>query len=114
MVPTTPGTGHVWLLAAVLGTGVYALRLSFIQLRGVVEEFPPGLERAIAFIPAAVLAALVTPAVFPLDGSTAGIVFNARSLAGGLALITAWRTGSMIATIGVGMAVLWVSTLLLG
>lgn len=104
----------VWLLVAVLGAGVYALRLSFIHLHGVVEGFPPRVERALTFIPAAILAALVTPALFPLDGSLAGIVLDARPLAGALALTTAWRTGSMIATIGVGMGVLWAVTFLIG
>lgn len=104
----------VWILVAMLGAGVYALRLSFIHLHGVIEGFPPQVERALTFIPAAILAALVTPALFPLDGSLAGIVFNARALAGALALATAWRTGSMIATIAVGMGVLWTVTFLLG
>lgn len=104
----------VWLLVAVLGAGVYAMRLSFIHLHGVVDGFPPRVERTLTFIPAAVLAALVTPALFPLDGSLAEIVFNARALAGAVALATAWRTGSMIATIGAGMGVLWTVTFLLG
>lgn len=103
----------MWFLVAVLGAGVYAMRLSFIHLHGVVEGFPPQVEHALTFIPAAVLAALVTPALFPLDGSLAETVFNARALAGAFALATAWRTGSMIATIGVGMSVLWTVTFLL-
>ena len=106
--PTFP-----WLLIAVLGVGVYAMRLSFIGLRGVVEELPPGVERALTFIPAAVLAALVTPALFPLAGSVVDTVVTPRALAGALALVTAWRTENMIATIGVGMAVLWAATLVL-
>lgn len=104
----------VWALAAVLGVGVFGLRLSFIHLRGVVEAFPPRLERALTFIPAAILAALVAPAMFPLGGPLVGTVLNARALAGALALVVAWRTESMIATIGVGMAVLWVATGLVG
>lgn len=113
---TSPGpeVAFVWTLVAALGVGVYALRLSFIQLYGIVEGFPPRLERALTFVPAAVLAALITPALFPLDGSLGGVVLNARALAGAVALATAWRTGSMIATIGVGMGVLWVVTFLPG
>lgn len=113
MASTGPGPALVWLLVAVLGVGVYGLRLSFIHLHGVVESLPPGFERALTFIPAAILAALVTPALFTLDGSLVGTVLNARALAGALALATAWRTGSMIATIGVGMGVLWTATFLL-
>jgi branched-subunit amino acid transport protein len=112
-VASDPRPEFVWLLVAVLGAGVYALRLSFIHLYGVVEGVPPRFERALTFLPAAVLAALVAPALFPLDGSTGGIVLDARALAGALALATAWRTGSMIATVGVGMATLWTVTFLL-
>lgn len=114
MTPPSSTPLFIWILIPVLGLGVYALRLSFIHLHGVVESFPPRLERALTFIPAAILAALVTPALFPLDGSLAGIIFNARALAGALAVATAWRTGSMIATIAVGMGVLWTVTFLFG
>lgn len=107
-----PQPAFLWLLIAVLGVGVYGLRLSFIHLHGVVQGFPPSLERALTFVPAAVLAALIAPALFPIDGSIAATVFNARALAGVLAIATAWRTGSMIATILVGMGVLWTLTLL--
>jgi len=41
-------------------------------------------------------------------------VLNARVLAGGVAAIVAWRTRNMLATIGVGMVVLWATTVLLG
>jgi branched-subunit amino acid transport protein len=104
----------VWLLVAALGAGVYAMRLSFIHLCDAIERIPPRLERALSLIPAAILAALVTPALFPLEGSATGAVFNLRALAGAIALATAWRTGSMSATIGVGMGVLWTGTVLLG
>lgn len=100
----------VWLLIALLGLGVYALRVSFIAVAGVTSGLPPGLTRALSFIPAAVLAALITPAVLPLDA----IVLHPRVLAAGIGLVTAWRTGSMIATIGVGMGVLWTLTVLVG
>lgn len=44
----------------------------------------------------------------------ASVVIDVRVLAGGLAAVVAWRTGSMLATIGVGMAVLWGVQLLFG
>lgn len=105
--------GLVWSLAVLLGVGTYALRLSFIELRGWVDEFPPWLEPALAYVPAAVLAALVAPALFALDGTVGGLL-NVRALAGALAAAVAWRTGNMLATIGVGMAVLWGAGFLFG
>lgn len=107
MTQWNPGPAVVWLLVLSLGVGVFAFRLSFIQLHAWLDEFPPRVERTLGFIPAAILAALVFPELFTLDGSVAGAFVDARVLAGGLAAATAWRTGSMLATIGVGMGVLW-------
>lgn len=105
-----PPSGLVWTLVALLGLGTYGLRLSFIELRGWVESFPPWLEPALAYVPAAVLAALVAPALVSLDAGLTGVL-NARALAGALAAVVAWRTGSMLATIGAGMAVVWAAAL---
>lgn len=114
MASADPKPLFVWFLVAILGVGVFGLRLSFIHLHGIVEGFPPRVERALRFIPAAILAALITPAIFPLDGPLVDVLLNARVFAGALALATAWRTRSMIATISVGMGVLWIVTILLG
>lgn len=110
--PTVDG-GLVWTVIALVGVGLFTLRLSFLQLRGLVDEFPSALERSLAYLPVAVLAALIFPAVFTLDGTTGG-VFNARSVAASLAVLVAWRTRSMVATIAVGMGVLWTVTYLFG
>jgi len=100
-------------LAVLLGVGTFALRLSFIQLSEVLDVVPPVIEIGLAYVPAAVMAALVFPAVFALDGTVSGLV-NARVLAGGVAAVVAWRTRSMLATIVVGMAVLLVVSALVG
>lgn len=104
--------GLVWTLIVLVGVGTFALRLSFIQLRPWVDEFPAVVERSLAYLPEAVLAALVFPALFAVDGTVAGVA-NPRVLAAGLAAVAAWRTCSMVATIAVGMGVLWVATFLL-
>jgi len=113
MVASNLDEKMVWALVVILGLGTFALRLSFIQLRGRVDAFPPAIEHSLSFVPAAVLAALVFPALFTLNGSVEGVL-NARVLAGGVAAIVAWRTRNMLATIGVGMVVLWATTILLG
>lgn len=102
-----PGPGLLWLVIVVLGLGTFALRLSGIQLHAWLDEFPPRVERVLAFVPPAILAAIVFPALFPVEGSLVGVFTDPRLLAGGVAAVVAWRTGSMLATIGVGMAVLW-------
>lgn len=114
MVQIEFGSGEVWLLIVVLGGGCFLLRLSFIHLHGWLDEFPPELEQALTYLPPAILAALVFPALFVLDGSLVDIVVNDRAIAGGVAAIVAWRTQNMLATIGIGMGVLWTIQLFFG
>lgn len=104
----------VWLVVAALGVGTFGLRLSFIQLHARIDGFPPRIERALSFVPAAILAALVSPRLFAIDGSPAGGIPGLRPVAGAAAAVVAWRTNSMLLTIGVGMAVLWIGRLVLG
>ena len=52
----------IWLLFLALAVGTFALRFSFIYLFGKVD-MPDWLRRALRFVPASVLAALVFPAL---------------------------------------------------
>ena len=52
----------LWGLFLAVGVGTFALRLSFIELYGQLR-IPTALHRALAYVPASVLAALVLPAV---------------------------------------------------
>jgi len=113
MAVSPPDGGLVVTVIVLLALGTYGLRLSFIQLHEWIDEFPPLLEDALIYVPPAVMAALVFPALLTLDGTVQGLL-NLRVLAGALAAVVAWRTGSMLATIVVGMAVLWLGTLLVG
>ena len=114
MTQGVPTPGLLWLVVVVLGVGTFALRISGIQLHAWLDEFPPRAERVLVFVPPAILAAIVFPALFPVEGSLVGVFTDPRLLAGGLAALVAWRTGSMLATIGVGMAVLWTVGFVLG
>ena len=96
----------VWTVIILVGVGTFLIRLSFFVLFEYLETVPEGLERALRFVPAAVLAALVAPAVVVVDGSPAVSLANGRLLAAGLAVVVAWRTESVLATIAVGMATL--------
>jgi len=99
-------TSMLWL--TILGTGAVALvlRLSFIALLGRIE-MPGLLERALRFVPAAALTALVIPFLFYENGSLEVALGNERLLAGGVAALIAWRTRSVLFTLGAGMATLW-------
>ena len=96
----------LWL--TILGAGVvtFALRLSFILLLGRVE-IPPFLERALGFVPAAVLTAVVVPLLFYAEGSLELSLGNERLVAGVVAALICWRTRSVPLTLIGGMATLW-------
>lgn len=96
-----------WLpifLAAGLVT--FATRLSFIALLGKVEV-PPLLTRALRFVPAAVLSAIIFPELMVREGAVDLSLGNPRLLAGALAVLVALKTRSVAWIIGLGMAALW-------
>ncbi|MBA2441253.1 MAG: AzlD domain-containing protein [Rubrobacter sp.] len=95
----------IWLTVIVIGALTFALRFSFLALFGR-GELPGLLERLLVPLPAAVLAALVVPALFYTGGSLDLSLSNERLVAGGLAAVVAWRTHSVLLTIGTGMGIL--------
>ena len=88
------------------GAVALALRLSFIALLGRME-IPLFLGRALRFVPAAVLTAVVIPLLFYENGILVVSLGNERLLAGLVAALIAWRTRSVLFTLGGGMATLW-------
>ena len=69
-------------------------------------RFPPLVERALAFVPVAVLTAIIVPTVvFPKDGQTLDLTWhNPSLLAGIIAAVVGRVTKNLFATIGIGMA----------
>ena len=107
-------TTTIWVVILVIGAGTFALRVSIIALLGRIEGTPAGLERVLRFIPPAVLAALIAPAVVLLDGRPAFIApFNPGPVAALMAILVAWKTRSSLLTIISGMSVLWILQALL-
>ncbi len=97
----------LWLLFALIGLGTFALRFSFIYLFGRVE-MPAWLRRALRYVPASVLAALVFPALTHPAGVLDVSLSNVRLLAGLGAAVVAWRTRNVLWTLATGMALLWI------
>jgi branched-subunit amino acid transport protein len=93
----------IWLLFIALAVGTYALRLSFIYLFGKIE-IPDWLRRALRFVPASVLAALVFPALTYPNGTLDLSPGNVRFLAGLGGALVAWKTKNVLWTIVVGVA----------
>ena len=91
----------------IIGIGTYLERLSFIGIIGS-RDLPEWALLPLRYVAPAVFAALVAPAVLLVDGELAVLpATNPRTLAMMLALLVAWRTKSVAATIVVGMAALW-------
>ncbi len=106
-------TVSIWLLFLAIGLGTFTLRFLFIYLFGKIE-MPDWLRRALRFVPAAALAALVFPALTHPAGHLDLSLQNFRLLAGLGGAIVAWRTRNVLFTILFGMALLWILEAALG
>jgi branched-subunit amino acid transport protein len=102
-----------WFLFIVIGLGTFLLRFLFIYLFGKIE-MPHWLRRALRFVPAAALAALVFPALTHPTGHLDLSLNNFRLLAGLGGAIVAWKTRNVLLTILVGMILLWVLKMVFG
>lgn len=103
---------NLWLVILGAAVGSYLLRVSFVALFGRVDEVPPRVKRTLAFVPPAVLAALVFPELLLREGTLAVSPANDRLLAGIVAAGVAWHTEDMLWTVLVGMLALYAFTLL--
>jgi branched-subunit amino acid transport protein len=98
-----------WIgIATVIGAAAVTLaaRASFIVLPATFHV-PTWFTRSLGFVAAAVLPALIVPDVLfreLVEGSTVNVY---RVAAASIAALVAWRTKNIFATLGVGMATLW-------
>lgn len=114
----------MWITIVVAGAGTFTIRASFLFLFGRVDGIPPRAERALRFVPAAVLAALVVPSFLQVGGvplaatptlsGVAAAFTGPRFLAGAVAVVVAYRTESILATIMIGLVALIGLEFLLG
>ena len=102
----------IWLVLIAMGLTTYALRVSLI---GVLHRLalPPLVTRALRFVPPAVLSAIILPNVLAPADHLDLTLRNPRLLAGLLAALVAWRTRSVILTVLLGLAALWLMQALL-
>jgi branched-subunit amino acid transport protein len=99
------GALKLWAVILAVGALNYASRLSFIAFFAR-RSIPPLLARALRYVPAAMLAALIVPMIF-LPAPAAGAFFNPRIVAALVAGTVAWTTRSTLKTMAAGMATLW-------
>jgi len=97
----------IWALIFVVGAINFAARLSFIALFAR-REMSPLLARALRYVPAAMLTAIVVPAiVFAAPGELRLDIGNVKLIAALIAGVVAWRWRNTMLTIAVGMVSLW-------
>jgi len=98
---------NTWLIVIGMGIVTYLIRLSLIALLGRIDV-PLIVQRALRFVPPAVLSAIIFPEMFSPAGSLDISLGNVRLLAGLLAAVVAWRTKNVLLTIATGMSALWI------
>lgn len=92
----------LWGLFLAVGVGTFAMRLSFVELYGRLR-IPSVLSRALLYVPASVLAALVLPAVVYPNGQGEFVLNNPQIPAAIIAAWVAWQTRNTVLTLAVGM-----------
>ncbi len=108
-------TLKLWAVIVVVGLLNYLSRLSFIALFAQ-RSMPPMLERALKYVPAAMLTALILPMIVagPVSGLTASaaMTFDPKIAAAIIAGVVAYFTRSTLITLALGMSALWLLQLL--
>lgn len=95
-----------WIVIVGAGVVTFATRASFIVFADP-HKFPHAFRVALAFVPAAVLAAIVVPGVAMPHGVLDLTSANPRLLAGLLAVAVAFKVRNPLAAIVAGMGALW-------
>ena len=101
----------IWLLMASMVAVTFAERYVMLEIANRVT-FPMWLLRSLRFVPAALLTAITLPSLIIHAGQVDLSPQNAQLLGGLIASIVAWRSRNVIFTIGAGMIIVWMVTLL--
>jgi branched-subunit amino acid transport protein len=95
------------LLVAGMALVTFAIRYPVLALLGKIP-LPEPVFRALRYVPAAVLTAIIIPAVVIGHDSRLDLnLTNAYLVAGVVSALVAWRTRSLLLTIVLGMLALW-------
>jgi branched-subunit amino acid transport protein len=97
---------NIWIIMIILGLLTFATRLSFIVLLERIN-LPRNFQRALRFVPIAVLSAIIAPELGYSNNVLAISPHNPRLLAGIIATFVAYKTKNVLWTISIGMAVFW-------
>ena len=103
----------LWITLVVIGLLTLATRLSFILL---LEKWKPPevFQRGLRFVPLAVLPALIFPEIFVHNNAVAVPPDFPRLAAAVVAGLVAWRSKSILLTIGIGLLVFYLLRAIVG
>jgi len=103
---------NIWFLFLLLGLATMIERLSFILL---LEKWkmPDWFTRGLKYVPVAVLLSLVSVDVLRTDGLIDISTSNPKIIGAVVAIIVAWQTEKISATIGAGFLVFVIAKALL-
>ena len=96
----------LWAVIFAVGLLNYLSRLSFIAVFAR-RSMPPLLGRALQYVPAAMLTALILPMVLADPAAGNAMSVNPKVTAAVIAGAVAFFSRSMLLTMGTGMAALW-------
>jgi branched-subunit amino acid transport protein len=99
-------TLKLWVVIVVVGALNYLSRLSFIAFFAR-RSVPPLLARALRYVPAAMLMALIVPMVLSVPPPDVPAVPTPKIVAALIAGVVGWLTHSTLKTLVAGMAALW-------
>ena len=100
------GDFYTWTIVCAGGAVTLFARASFIVLPPE-TRVPNWVQRCLKYVAAAVLPALVLPDVLFRDVAAGQAVNTYRIIAALVAMLAAWKTRNIFATLGAGMATLW-------
>lgn len=98
---------NLWMVMLVIGLFTFLTRWSFIALLERIR-LPAAFQRALRFVPIAVLSAIIAPEIGYLDNTLFLSPQNPRLLAGIAATLVAYFTKNVVWTIAAGMVFFWV------
>jgi len=101
----------IWYSIIIVGIFTFLTRLSFILYSDKIK-LQPNIQRALQFVPIAVLSAIIIPELIQTNDSQILLIFP-RLFAGFLAIIIAWRTRNIVLTIIIGMVSLYLLNFLI-
>ena len=98
---------QILLVFVLIGFATYAIRFSFFLFSDRLV-LPEVIKNGLQYIPAAVLTALIIPALARHEGALQISWQNPRLIAGLLAIGVAYKTRNVLLTLAFGMIILWI------